>query len=115
MTINPEEIVDRNLIHDDKGRQIQSEVGDSTWGQMILPSASESLPKTNEGLRVVVLGSYLLGYLLFETLNIFERQNPARINIVGLVTDDPASPYAKISVRPTCFPAMAQDRNLFRI
>lgn len=99
MTINPEEIVDRNLIHDDKGRQIQSEVGDSTWGQMILPSASESLPKTNEGLRVVVFGSYLIGYLLFETLNIFERQNPARINIVGLVTDDPASPYAKISVR----------------
>ena len=34
-----------------------------------------------------------------ETLKEFEKQNPSRLNIVGLVTDDPAGPMAKISVK----------------
>jgi len=99
MTINPEKIVDRNLLSDDKGRKIQTKVGDSTWGQLISPSTPESESKTGEGMRVVLFGSYLLGYLLSETLKEFEKQNPDRLNIVGLVTDDPASPTAKISVK----------------
>ncbi len=99
MTINPEEVVDQNLLNDDKGRQIQTDVGDSTWGQLIFPSAMETQSKTGEGMRVVIFGSYLLGYLLSETLKEFEKQNPARLNVVGLVTDDPASSAARISVR----------------
>ena len=100
MTINnPEEIVDQNLIDDDHGRRIKADVGDSTWGQLISPSKIESKGKTEEGLRVVVFGSYLLGYLLMETLREFEKRNPSRLNIVGLVTDDPVSPNAKISVK----------------
>ena len=99
MKKNPEEIVDQNLINDDHGRKIITDVGDSTWGQLIIPSREESKKKTDEGLRIVVFGSYLLGYLLMETLREFEKQNPSRLNIVGLVTDDPASPDAKISVK----------------
>ena len=99
MNNNPEEIVDRNLLNDDKGRQIQTDVGDSTWGQLIFPSEAESQSKTDEGLRVVIFGSYIYGYLLSETLKEFEKQHPDRLNIVGLVTDDPASPDAKISVK----------------
>ena len=99
MTINPELYVDQNLLKDDKGRQIESNVGDSTWGQLILPSNIECKPKVNEGMRVMVMGSYLLGYLLMETLHEFERRNPSQLNIVGLVTDDPASSSAKISVK----------------
>ena len=99
MTINPEEIVDRNLLNNDKGRKIQSDIGDSSWGQLITPSKLENQTKTGEGMRVVLFGSYLLGYLLFETLKEFEKQNPNRLNIVGLVTDDPVSPTAKISVK----------------
>ncbi len=99
MTINPEKIVDQNLLKDDKGRTIHDNVGDSRWGQLIYPSPAESLKKTDEGMRVMVMGSYLLGYLLMETLHEFERRNPSRLNIVGLITDDPASPSAKISVK----------------
>lgn len=99
MNNNPEEKVDQNLLDDDKGRKIISHVGDSKWGQLIFPSREESKNKTDEGLRVVVFGSYLLGYLLMETLREFEKQNSKRLNIVGLVTDDPASPTAKISVK----------------
>ena len=51
MIINPEDIVDQNLLNDEKGRQIQTGVGDSTWGQLILPSEKENqfkkLPKKN--------------------------------------------------------------------
>ena len=96
---NPEEIVDQNLMNDDHGRKIITEVGDSMWGQLILPSVEESKDKTDEGLRVVIFGSYLLGYLISETLKEFEKRYPSRLNIVGLVTDDPASPDAKISVK----------------
>jgi len=99
MTINPEKNVDQNLLKDDKGRTIHDNIGDSRWGQLIYPSPAESLKKTDEGMRVMVMGSYLLGYLLMETLHEFERRNPSRLNIVGLITDDPASPSAKISVK----------------
>lgn len=99
MTLDSEEIVDHNLLNDDKGREIQVDVGDSTWGQLILPSETEKQSKTSEGMRVVIFGSYLLGYLLMETLKKFEKKNPTRLNVVGLVTDDPASPAAKISVK----------------
>ena len=99
MNINPEEIVDQNLMHDDKGRKIITDVGDSGWGQLILPSEKERKEKTEEGIRMVIFGSYYLGYLLLETLRKFEKQNPSRLNIVGLVSDDPASPTAKISVK----------------
>ena len=88
MNINPEEIVDQNLMHDDKGRKIITDVGDSGWGQLILPSEKERKEKTEEGIRMVIFGSYYLGYLLLETLRKFEQQNPSRLNIVGLVSDD---------------------------
>lgn len=99
MDENAENIVDQNLLKDASGRKIETQPGDSTWGQLIFPSTAESKSKTDQGLRVVVFGSYLLGYLLMETLHEFERRNPKRLNIVGLVTDDPASPTAKISVK----------------
>ena len=94
---NPEEIVDQHLINDDHGRKIISDVGDSGWGQLILPSKKERKTKTGEGLRMLVFSSYIHGWLLLETLKDIEKQNPSRLNIVGLVTDDPASPAAKIS------------------
>ena len=48
---------------------------------------------------MVVFASYIQGWLLLETLKAFEKQHPSRLNIVGLVTDDPASSSAKISVK----------------
>ncbi len=112
MEENAEHIVDANLILDDRGRKIQSSLGDSGWGQLIFPSEKETYNKTNQGLRVVVFGSYLLGYLLMETLHEFERRNPERLNIVGLVTDDPASPSAKISVKRRIWRKYNEDETI---
>jgi len=36
MIENPEEIVDQNLLTDERGRRIQTDPGDSSWGQLIL-------------------------------------------------------------------------------
>ena len=58
MTDNPEEIVDQNLHNDDKDRQIQTDVGDSSWGQLIIPSESESQSKGGEDIRVALPVQY---------------------------------------------------------
>jgi folate-dependent phosphoribosylglycinamide formyltransferase PurN len=97
MSENPEYTVDQNLLKDDKGRKIQSDVGDSTWGQLIFPSDDETASHEEKGMKVVLFASYIFGYLLMEALKEFIKRNPGWINIVGLVTDDPASPDAKIS------------------
>lgn len=97
--MNPEEVVDKRIINDCPDRQIITNLGDSKWGQLILPGKEENPNKQDKGLRVVLFGSYLLGYLLGETLKKLEENNPDKINFIGLVTDDPASPKAKISVK----------------
>lgn len=107
--LSAEAIVDEHLIHDDQGRKIISQVGDSNWGQLILPSKTESINKTEDGFRILIFGSYMLGYLVTETIKEFEKQNPSRLNIVGLVTDDPASPDAKISVKRRVWRMFQED------
>jgi len=97
--MNNENIVDQKLIYDQSGRNIINDVGDSAWGQLILPASEELSNKSNSGLRVVVFGSYLLGYKILETLKKSEQANPGRVNLCGLVTDDPVNPNAKISVK----------------
>jgi folate-dependent phosphoribosylglycinamide formyltransferase PurN len=99
MEENAEKIVDANILHDVAGRKIINDVGDPGWGQLIIPAPQETSNKSEGGLRVVVFGSYLLGYKVLETLKKCEQANQGRINICGLVTDDPASPHAKISVK----------------
>jgi hypothetical protein len=60
--------LDKLILSDKKGRIINSDLGDSKWGQMILPAPDENPEKTDKGLKVVVFASYLLGYLLFNAL-----------------------------------------------
>ena len=69
MTIDPEEIVDRNLVSDDKDRIIQTDVGDSTWGQLIFPSMSENESKTREGMRVLLFGAAMVVIVLYQKLS----------------------------------------------
>ncbi|MHB8119315.1 MAG: hypothetical protein ACYDHX_11395 [Methanothrix sp.] len=62
-----------------------------------MPAPHESPGKAKEGFRILVFASFLLGYLLLETLKELEWRNPGKVNIVGLVTDDPANLKARIS------------------
>ena len=67
------------------------------WGEMILPAEDETENKNAEGLKVLAICSWTLGILAFETLKLAERRLPGKLNIVGLVTDDPTDRDAKIS------------------
>jgi len=80
------------------GRQFITE-NDTRWGGLIRPEPSEIPDTPRNGLRVVLLASWEFGYLVLETLKQYERRFPGKLNLVGLVTDDPLNPDAKISFR----------------
>lgn len=84
------------LLADDRERRVLAAPG-SRWGELILPARDENPHKKHQGMRILAVTSYLYGYLLFEVLKECERRYPGRLNIIGMVTDDPANPQAKIS------------------
>ena len=93
-----EKLVNYLVILDKPGRQLIT-AEDTRWGGLIQPAPSENPDKTNEGLRIVLFGSWEFGYLVLETLKEYERRFPGKINLVGLVTDNPLNPDAKISLK----------------
>lgn len=93
-----EEPLNEMILQDDHKRKIIPVEG-TRWGELIIPAQNENPYKTEDGLRVLAVASFDYGYLMFETLKECERQYPNRLNIVGLVTDDPANPDARISAK----------------
>ncbi len=81
---------------DNPGREI-SPLPECGWGHSLIPAPDENPEKTDKGLRVLVIGSWTLGMLAFEAIRALEGERPDRVNIVGLVTDDPLDPQARIS------------------
>ena len=97
MTNNNDELpINKVIMADDSERKI-IQVGDSRWGELIIPANNENPNKNPNGFRVLAINSFLLGYVLFETLKECEKRFPDKLNIVGLVTDDPANLNSKIS------------------
>ncbi len=94
-TSNRQELLAAVMEHN-RGRRIKIPEG-SGWGELMVPAEDETRGKNTEGLRVLAICSWTLGFLTFETLKLMERRLPARLNIVGLVTDSPADEHAKIS------------------
>ena len=99
MTKYDENELDKILLNKDSKRKIINEPGDSDWGQTIIPGCNETANKTSQGLRLMLMASYKLGFLLVKTLIEFEKRHPDKLNIIGLITDDPVSPHAKISMK----------------
>ena len=97
-TLDNEKLVNYLVVLDRPGRQFNTEE-DNRWGGLIQPAPSENPNKTNEGLRIVLFGSWEFGYLVLETLKEYERRFPGKVNLVGLVTDNPLNPDAKISLK----------------
>jgi hypothetical protein len=65
---------------------------------LIHPAPDEG-QQSADGLRVLAICSWTLGLLAFEALKEVHRRYPAKLRLVGLVTDDPVESDAKISVR----------------
>ncbi len=70
---------------------------DLKWGELILPAKSETKNKSKDGIKILAICSWTLGFLAFETLKMIEERHSGKINIVGLVTDDPTDDNARIS------------------
>ena len=94
-----EEALDKVLLNNNTNRKIIDNPEDSGWGQLIIPGCNENPNKSDKGLRVLLIASYKIGLLLVKTLIEFEKKYPNKINIVGLITDDPVNPHAKISMK----------------
>jgi len=70
---------------------------ESLWGEFYEPG----IPKMNhgKGLKVVLFVSCNCGNILLNNLWLFEQKYPQLLNIVGVVTDDPVDPNARISLK----------------
>jgi len=97
-TLDNEKLVNYLVVLDKPGRQFNTEE-DTRWGGLLQPAPDENPSKTSEGMRVVLFGSWEFGYLVLETLKEYERRFPGKVNLVGLVTDNPLNPDAKISLK----------------
>jgi len=88
----------KQIVQNNPDRAIREPVG-PRWGKRILPAPDENPTKTQQGMRILVIASWTLGFLTLETLKKMERHHPKRFNLVGLVTDDPLDTDAKISIK----------------
>jgi len=70
-------------------------VKESGWGALYTPRKPKNLSK--EGLRVAVFASCDCGNLLINDLAKYEECYPNLLNLVGIVTDDPVDPDARVS------------------
>ena len=96
--LTPEDDLLARVMQANPGREIRVPLG-TRWGHQIIPAADENPLKTGEGLRVLALASWTLGFLAYDTLKAIEKRHPDKLNVVGLVTDDPLDPSAKISAQ----------------
>jgi len=97
-SLENERLVNYLVVLNKSGRKFNAE-DDTRWGGLIEPDPSENPGKTDIGLRIVLFASWDFGYLVLETLKEFEKKYPGQLNLVGLVTDDPLNPDAKISLK----------------
>jgi folate-dependent phosphoribosylglycinamide formyltransferase PurN len=109
--LDDERAINQQLFRDDPGRKTIS-LENSSWGELILPASDENPRKAKEGFRILVFASVLLGYLLLETLTELEKRNPGRLNIVGLITDDPANLKARISAEKRIWRFYAEEKRV---
>ena len=70
---------------------------ETLWGELFEPSH----PKTNTGggLRVVLFISCNCGNSVLKNLYEFEKRYPDLLNIIGVATDDPVDPAARITLK----------------
>ncbi len=90
--------LNRRLIHDRPGRRFFANE-DARWGELILPAPDENPDKSDHGLRIMVMASTALGHRAVKTVLEYERRHPERVNLVGLVTDDPVGEDARIGLK----------------
>ncbi len=67
------------------------------WGELYLPAKPKN--NTGNGVRVVLFISCNCGNNVLGSLYEFEKKYPHLLNIVGVATDDPIDPAARITLK----------------
>lgn len=84
---------------------------ESLWGELYEPVRPKL--NTGSGLRVVLFVSCNCGDRVIQQLSNFEQKYKDKLNIVGVATDDPIDPNARISLKKRIWnhftPAERQD------
>ena len=95
--ITKDALLNARLRHNRSDRQFITD--DTTrWGELILPAPDENPDKRDGGMRMIAVTSFLFGYLVLETIKAYERRFPKRLDLVGVITDDPVNSDAKIGM-----------------
>lgn len=103
-----EAALNHRLILDHPGRRFAAVPG-SRWGELILPAPDELPTHTRAGLRAVLFASFEFGYMAFEAVKAYARRFPDRVQLAGLVTDDPVNPAAHIGPKKRVSKYMHRD------
>jgi methionyl-tRNA formyltransferase len=109
--LRDEEPINRRLEHDRPGRSF-IDVFDSRWGELILPSAEETAPRSGKGLRIIAVTSFYFGLEVLEALLQFERTHPDLVTTVAVATDDAINAEAKISLKKRIWKDYSQDERI---
>jgi methionyl-tRNA formyltransferase len=86
---------------------------DTLWGELWEPAR----PKTNNGsgLRVVLFISCNCGNNVLKNLWEYEKRYPHLLNIVGVATDDPVDPAARITLKKRIWSQYrAEERSMLK-
>lgn len=100
--------LNHRLLLDHPGRRFVSVAG-SRWGELILPAPDEVSEHPGAGLRVVLFASFEFGYMALDAVKAYARQSPGRATLVGLVTDDPVNPTARIGLKKRVWKYMDRE------
>jgi hypothetical protein len=79
----------------------------SLWGRLYQPIKQKSTG--GSAIRIVVLGSTTAGHLVIDSLSKYEEKFPGTITLVGVATDAPDDPEARISVKKRIWNYYTQD------
>ncbi|MBK1659115.1 formyltransferase family protein [Paracraurococcus ruber] len=82
------------------------------WGQLLMPPALPPSAAPQGQLRLVLFASFWIGQATLQAALAYQRRFPERLRIVGLVTDDPVSPQARISLRKRAWSIMPPAERL---
>src|SRR5262245_15548225 len=115
-TERPSELVEEadlnhRIILDYPGRRFIA-VSGSRWGELILPAQDESPSHPAAGLRAVLFASFEFGYMALEAVKAYAKRFPDRVQLVGVVTDDPANPTARIGLKKRVWKHVDRDETV---
>jgi folate-dependent phosphoribosylglycinamide formyltransferase PurN len=100
--------LNHRLMLDHRGRQFLPMAG-ARWGELIMPAPGEIAKMPAAGLRVVLFASFEFGYAVLEAVKAYARAFPGRVQLAGLVTDDPVNPTARIGLKKRVWHHMDHD------